>query len=402
MAKMDIPNKNIVIEEKVETRGKKILISGAGIAGLTTAYWLDKYGYEVTIVEKDAEVRSGGYKVDVRGAALQVAKKMGIYSDLVKNNVNIQKSQVVTSDLKVLEFDDDVLGHSSEGDIEVNRWDLCKIISKVTSGVKIVYGDSITQIDSESGVVSFEKMAEKRFDLVIGADGTYSNVRRLVFGDHSQFLRETGLHFCVFPTDNFLKLSDTEIVYLEKGKFMAAYAVKESSYACLTFHGVERRLIADDRKQIFKKKFADIGWRASDFVYGMQASDQCYFGSINQIRMKKWHKGRVALVGDAAHAAHGIATSMAMVGSYVLAKEIMKAGGDAEVAFQNYEERLREFVENGQNLSESNYKMLRDGDSWWVKFQLFLMQKMPKSFLGYLTKKGKARMKKAANAIDLD
>ena len=399
---MDIQSKNIVIEEVIDVPGKNILISGAGIAGLTTAYWLDKYGYNVTIVEKDEASRDGGYKVDVRGVALEVTKKMGIYSALLKNNVNIQKSQVVTSRLKVLEFDDDVLGHSSDGDIEVNRWDLCEIISNATNGVNVVYGDSITQIDSETGMVSFENMPDRRYDIVIGADGTYSNVRKLVFGEHSQFLKETGLHFCVFPTDNFLNLSDTEIVYLEKGKFLAAYAVKDSSYACLTFHGAEKRFVAADKKKTFGEQFTNIGWKASDFVERMQASDQCYFGSINQIRMKKWHQGRVVLVGDAAHAAHGIATSMAIVGSYVLAKEIMKAEGDTEGAFQNYEDALREFVENGQNLSESNYQMLRDGDSWLTKFQLFLMQKLPKSFLEFLTKRGKARMKKAANAIELD
>ena len=89
--------------------------------GLTLAYWLEKYGYHVTIVEKDKSPRKGGYKVDIRGAALKVTEKMGIYPALLEQNANIQQSQFISLDQKANTFDEDILGHSSEGGIEVNR-----------------------------------------------------------------------------------------------------------------------------------------------------------------------------------------------------------------------------------------------------------------------------------------
>jgi len=68
----------------------RILISGAGIAGITLAHWLKQRGYSPTIVAKHPCLREGGYKVDVRGTALEVAKRMGIYQDLLDANVNLK------------------------------------------------------------------------------------------------------------------------------------------------------------------------------------------------------------------------------------------------------------------------------------------------------------------------
>ncbi len=152
----------------------RILISGAGIGGFTLAYWLKQRGFSPTIIEKHPCVRGGGYKVDVRGTALEVAKRMGIYQDLIGANVNLLHSKFVFSDHKVFEFKGDLLGHTSQGDIEVNRWDLAQILSKATGKVEIIYNDSISKIDDK--MVYFEKADPREFDIVVGADGQYSNV----------------------------------------------------------------------------------------------------------------------------------------------------------------------------------------------------------------------------------
>jgi 2-polyprenyl-6-methoxyphenol hydroxylase-like FAD-dependent oxidoreductase len=115
--------------EAMTMKDKRILISGAGIAGFTLAYWLKQRGFSPTIIEKHPYVRGGGYKIDVRGTALEVAKRMGIYQDLLEANVNLVRSKFVSSDHKVFEFDGDILGHSSEGEIEINRWDLAQILN---------------------------------------------------------------------------------------------------------------------------------------------------------------------------------------------------------------------------------------------------------------------------------
>lgn len=131
------------------TKNKRILISGAGIAGFTLAYWLKQRGFSPTIIEKHPYVRGGGYKVDVRGTALEVAKRMGIYQDLLEANVNLVRSKFVSSDHKIFEFDGDILGHSSEGEIEINRWDLAQILSEKISEIEVIYGESITKIEEK-------------------------------------------------------------------------------------------------------------------------------------------------------------------------------------------------------------------------------------------------------------
>lgn len=377
----------------------KILISGAGIAGLTLAYWLKQQGFIPTLIEKHPSLRKGGYKVDVRGAALEVAKRMGIYQALFDANVNLERSKFVTSDFTEFQFEGDILGHCSNGDIEINRWDLSQIIAKALGEIEIIYNDSITKLDEE---VHFEKLVPQKFDLVIGADGLNSKVRKLAFGDDSKFVREYGVHFCVFPVSNIFKLEREEIVYFDKGKLVTAYAIDPHSLACLAFKS-EKEIRNENLKEVFEDQFKSYGWEIPRLIAAMKESRDCYFDTLAQVRMPHWCKGRVALVGDAAHAASGIGTSLAMVGAYVLAREIGRSNGDYMTAFAKYEKSIRKFIEIGQDMAQSNLQLLTKSDSsWLIKCQLSIMKRMPGSFILLFSKWGRHRMKKAANAIVLD
>lgn len=381
---------------KKETR---ILISGAGIAGFTLAYWLKERGFSPTIIEKHPYTRGGGYKVDVRGTALEVAKRMGIYQDLLEANVNLVQSKFVSSDYKVFEFDGDILGHSSEGEIEINRWDLAQILSKKVGEIEIIYGDSITHIDEK--MVYFEQMQPREFDIVVGADGQYSNVRRLVFGDDSQFLKRYGIQFCVFPIPNIFELERCEIVYFDKGKLASAYAVGNHSYACLAFKYEGETLPLDHLQAVFEKQFQGVDWEVPRLVSFMKESDACYFNSIAQVRMSYWSQGRVALIGDAAHSVQAMGTSLAMVGAYVLAREIDESNGDYTLAFDKYEKNMRKFVEAAQDLAEANHQAFTES-SIRMKIQLYLLEILPKKIIQYFTDRGKKQMKEVANGLTLE
>lgn len=388
-----------LFSETITMKDKKILISGAGIAGFTLAYWLKERGFSPTIIEKHPYVRGGGYKVDVRGTALEVAKRMGVYQDLLEANVNLVCSKFVTSDQKVFEFDGDILGHSSEGEIEINRWDLAQILSKKVGEIEIIYGDSITNIDGK--MVHFEQMEPREFDIVVGADGQYSNVRRLVFGEDAAFLKRYGIQFCVFPIPNIFELERSEIVYFDKGKLATAYAVGNHSFACLAFKSEEETLPNDHLKAVFKNRFQGSDWEIPRLVSLMKVSDECYFNSIAQVRMPCWSQGRVVLIGDAAYSCQAMGTSLAMVGAYILAREIKESNGNFTIAFDTYEKNMRKFVEAAQDLAEENQQAFTES-SLRMKIQLYLMEILPKKIIQYFTDRGKRQMKEVANSLTLE
>lgn len=380
-------------------KNKRVLISGAGIAGLTLAYWLKQYGFTPTLIEKHPSMRKGGYKVDVRGAAIEVAKQMGIYQSLIEMNVNLKSSKFVASNLKVFQFDNGMLSLCSGEDIEINRWDLAQILLKAVGEVEIIYGDSIARFDEANNRVYFEKMAPREFDLVIGADGIYSKIRKLVFGEDSKFIKEYGVHFCIFSIPNIFELDRSEMVYFDKGKFVAAYAVKNHSIACLAYKS-KGKLVRENLKEVFEAEFKNLNWEIPRLVNFMKESEDCYFDMLTQVQMPGWCKGKVALVGDAGYGASAIGTNLALIGAYVLARELKEANGDYLIAFERYETLLRECVEKSQEASKDVHDLWQSSN-WKIKLQLYLLKMLPGKFLQFFMKQGSSKIQKAAHSISL-
>jgi 2-polyprenyl-6-methoxyphenol hydroxylase-like FAD-dependent oxidoreductase len=210
----------------------KVLISGAGPAGLTAAYWLSRYGYSSTIVERAPSLLVGGYKIDVRGAALQVLRQMGIHDAVVAAHTGMQGAVLVDKERNVINrMSGDDFGHRVGGDIEIVRGTLCQILRDHLGDVELLFGDTIQGItqSANSTQVQFTKNGVREFDCVIGAEGLHSNVRRIVFGDESRFLRDLGLYLRVYSTPNYLKLDRMEIQYSELGRIAAIWSSKNVS-----------------------------------------------------------------------------------------------------------------------------------------------------------------------------
>ena len=187
----------------------KVLISGAGPAGLTAAYWLRRYGYSPTIVERAPSLLVGGYKIDVRGAALQVLRQMGVHDAVVAAHTDMQGALLVDKEGNVINrMSGDDFGHRVGGDVEIVRGTLCQILRDHLGEVELLFGDTIQGItqSANSTQVQFTKNGVREFDCVIGADGLHSNVRRIVFGEESRFLRDLGLYLCVYSVPNYLQL----------------------------------------------------------------------------------------------------------------------------------------------------------------------------------------------------
>lgn len=336
---------------------KQVLISGASVAGLTLAYWLNKYGYGVTIVEITKGLRRGGSPIDVRGDALNVAEQMGIL-EKIKAKELVHTDEIVNAQNETLvTFAINSLAEYS-GDIELHRDDLVDILYDTipANEVEMLFEDRIDQlIQHENTVeVTFKHAGNRTFDFVFGADGTHSVVRKLAFGDEEKYKVFFGAYFAIVDAPNIVNKPNTGVIYNEPGKMAAFYPFKKAVNALLLFRSP--RLNWDHRndeqhKQLLKAAFQNSSWRIPEIVEAMLQSDNLYFDEVCQIHMPAWSTGRVALVGDAAHTTSfptGMGTSLAMQGAALLAQELHASNGDYPSAFSTYYVSFHPFVESVQ------------------------------------------------------
>ncbi|MDX3101432.1 FAD-dependent monooxygenase [Nonomuraea angiospora] len=340
----------------------RVLVSGAGIAGPTLAYWLTRYGYAVTVVERAAAVRSGGYPIDVRGTALEVVRRMGILPRLRDTHIELRRLTFLDGNGGEVAsiHPHAVTGGAGGRDLEVRRGDLTDALYlAVRDDVEFLFNDSVdTLVQSGDGVdVTFRGGGQRTFDLVLGADGTHSRTRELVFGPEEQFHRYLGYCFAVFPMRNTFGLSHETVMWNTPGRSAALYAVGEDDevHAFLNFARPEppSDVFANPEAQrdLVAAVFADAGWEVPGMLAAMHEADDVFFDGVSQIRMPRWHRGRVALAGDAAYAPSfltGQGSSLALVGAYMLAGSL--ADRDHTTGLAAYEDSTREFVAANQGL----------------------------------------------------
>lgn len=391
---------------------KKVLISGAGVAGLTLAYWLKQNGFSPTIVERSPSLQKGGCKIDIRGSALEVVKRMGIHSAIIQAKTEILKASYVDREGRILTtMAGDLYGSRTSDDLEIMRGDLCQILFDRLEGVECLFGHSITSLSEKADGVDVElgQALPPRFDLVIGADGLHSTVRRLTFGAESQFLSPLGVCLSVFSIPNFLHLDRSEIEYKEPAKFVNVYCTKGSPHAkaCFAFLTPSHDLPRDRSAQqkLLEEQFSGLGWETPRLLQEMQHSLDFYFDEAALIKMPSWSRGRIALVGDAGYAPSpmsGQGTSVALIGAYLLAQELTEAKGAYKSAFPQYELRMREFVKKNQALAEFGRKAMQSDSSWISYLFHVLLRILPGKIIHFLSTLRLKHIAKVANSISLD
>ncbi|WP_280431968.1 FAD-dependent monooxygenase [Nocardia brasiliensis] len=340
-----------------------VLVSGASIAGPAVAYWLHRYGFAVTVVEKSAGVRGGGYPIDVRGTAVEVARRMGILPQLRQAHINSGRLTFRNADgtTAAVVHPQAVVGGVEGRDLEVSRGDLSKALyANVRDDVEFVFDDSVAALTEHGhGVeVTFRSGVQRSFDLVLGADGLHSRIRELVFGPAAQFHRYLGYCFAIFTMPNTFGLSHEAVIWNTPGRGAALYAVEDSNqlHAFLSFtHPIPPYPVLRDRaaqSELVAATFANDGWEIPAMVAALRDADDAFFDTVSQVRMPWWTRGRYAVLGDAAHAPSfltGQGSSLALVGAYVLAHSLA-THNDHTAAFAAYERGLRGFVEQNQAL----------------------------------------------------
>ena len=345
---------------------RSILISGIGIAGPTLAWWLLKYGFDVTLVEKAPALRAGGYVIDFWGVGYDVAERMGLEPDLGREGYTVSELRMVDDKgLQVGGFDASLFARLTGGRyVSLQRGDLARLIfQRIEGRCETIFGDSIARLDPDAdGVtVSFDKGPERRFGLVIGADGLHSRVRRLVFGPEEQFEHPLGYAVAAFEITGYRPRDESVYVsYMVPGRQIARFAMRDDTTLILAVFADPARQWPEAhdlaaQKALIAAAFGGQGWECDAIIAALDRCSDIYFDRVSQIRMPKWSSGRVCLVGDAAFSPSlmaGQGSALAMAAAYVLAGEIAAAAGRPDVAFGRYEQVLKDFITGKQKAAE--------------------------------------------------
>ncbi|WP_437733529.1 FAD-dependent monooxygenase [Sorangium sp. So ce1335] len=341
--------------------GRTVLISGASIAGPALAFWLARHGLRTVVVERAGALRLGGQNIDVRGAAREVARRMDIEGDIRAATTGEQGLRFVDEHgVTMAEFPAESADTGAfTKELEILRGDLAKILHDRTRGTtEYIFGDQITGVRDHGDrvTVSFEKGAERDFDLVVAADGIRSRTRALLFGDEPR-IRSLGLYGSYFTIPRGASDSGWARWYNAPGRRAMLLRPDNvgTTRASLWFLSPPRgheRLSAAEQKALIASVFADAGWEAPRVLAGLADAEDVYFDAVSQVVAPRWSRGRVALVGDAAYCpspVSGMGASLSLVGAYVLAGELSRHA-DHRDAFAAYEKLMRPHVDAAQKL----------------------------------------------------
>jgi 2-polyprenyl-6-methoxyphenol hydroxylase-like FAD-dependent oxidoreductase len=368
---------------------KTVLISGAGIAGPTLAFWLCKVGFEPTLVERAPALRTSGYVIDFWGLGFDIAERMGLASEIDRVGYHMREMRIVDRrGERVAGFGTRVFRELTGGRfVTLGRSDLSRLIfERIKGTTEVLFDDEIVELQEHAGHVQVQlrHSGDRRFDLVIGADGLHSKVRSLVFGPQQQFEKHLGYFVAAFEARGYRpRDADVYVIYSKPGLMLGRAALNDDRTLFLFVFAadtaVATTLDPPAQKALLRRVFGDEAWELPDILGALDRTEELYFDRVSQIRMDRWSRGRVALTGDAAFCVSlmaGQGAAIAMTAAYVLAGELAAANGHHQEAFAKYEARLRAYVGSKQQGAEFFAAAFAPKTRWG----LFLRNQMIRAF----------------------
>ncbi len=386
---------------------------GAGIAGPTLAYWLAQHGFTPTVVERADAVRAGGQAIDVHGQALEVLARMGLLEQARADSTDIRGMSFVDARGRTLARTTAFSltgGDMNSPDIELMRSDLLDALLECgRDHCEYIFGDAVTDLaETDTGVtVTFARSAPREFDLVIGADGVHSAIRRCVFEPDTYRIHRLGRYIAIYTVPNFLKLDRWQIFHAAGPERRLCYfAGHRATRVMFTRHDAELDIDRYDNaglRDLLRTQFDGDGWETTRLLDEMATTPDFYFDDLRQVLMDSWSRGRVALVGDAAHCASpasGLGTTLALVGAYILAGELKGAQGDYPQAFARYEKRMRPFVSACQARARAGGNLYVGRFAFWLQMQQIRLSNFP-VLRRLMTRKAAGGKQDIANSIQV-
>lgn len=373
----------------------KILISGAGLAGLTLAYWLHRYGFRPVIIEKARGLRRDGYGIDFFGTGYDVATRMNLIETLKTQQIPIEyiayleETGAIATKMDITLMEKVMRGKY----MALMHWTLEETLyDAVKNDVDVRFGRTLKAVQQSAQAVNvvFDDDLTETFDLLIGADGIHSNTRALVFGPETQFSHYMGYTIACVPIPDRYRIGRAWKNYTEPGRQVGAYPSSKPGEVIATFMYQtpdEGYIPREQRLPRLQQVFAGMGWMTQDMLNDIHDPSAIYMDTVTQIHMPSWKEGRVALVGDACGCMtliSGQGASMALGGAYVLAEALHKLP-DYQAAFRHYEQQMRPPIETRQKSARSFAKAFVPGSTWEMKMQRLVMNVVLRdAFIGLL------------------
>ncbi|KAJ4992522.1 hypothetical protein SVAN01_01905 [Stagonosporopsis vannaccii] len=353
----------------------RVLISGAGVAGPSLAYFLSKIGARITVVEKAPALLPHGQNVDITGAAVTVIKKMALEDKVRRCNTTEKGTQLIDSTGRPFApfpvKEDSIASFTSE--YEILRGDMSKILwkaSRAQSNVEFIFGTTVHQVlrnDDDSVKVELSNGTVLEYDLLVAADGQWSKLRKQIFAPESVNIVDKNMYVVYFTVPKTIQDNDWWNVYIglqsriitlrpdPYGTIRAMFTIMPRNETHKAAWDNAARAGRQKQEDLVRQEFADAGWQAKRLLDAMSAAPDFYFHPMQQIKMDKWSLNRVICLGDTAYAPTpltGMGTSLAILGGYMLAGELAKLPADQHpsTALDAYEKAFRPFVEQTQNI----------------------------------------------------
>lgn len=343
----------------------QVLIVGAGIAGPTLAYWLSRDGHAVTLLERAPAFRAGGYIIDFWGAGFDVAEEMGLIPELRQRGYPVTEVRLVhDTGRRAGGFSAAVFDRATQGRyVSVRRGDLaCAIYERLSPRVERLFGDEVCALAEARDAVHVQlaRAGARTFDLVIGADGLHSSIRRLTFGADADCERYLGYEVAALELAGYRPRDEgVYVLYAERGRQVARFAMSDDRTLFLLVYAQPDAeplpSSLDAQRARLRTRFAGAGWECERVLAALSGASDIYLDHVSQIRIPAWTRGRMALIGDAAHCVSLVAgqgAALSMMSARVLAGELQAAHGDHVRAFTRYEQRLRPYLAAKQQQAE--------------------------------------------------
>lgn len=371
---------------------ERVLICGAGVAGSILAFWLAKHDFQVVVIERSKAEQKAGQGIEIEEPALQVVKLMGILDKLNEQKTGEMGFNLVDQQSRSCAVFEQG-GMSPTGALELMRGDLTETLYKAADESANVTYRFETTIQSlrqtqDKVIVDLESRNNKtvkveEFDFVVGADGVKSRTRQLVMGPPEELkcLKPVGAFVAYFsipkedqdwPYSRLCNFTNRRIVWMrpvgKDSKVTYVYLIHLHD----DIPTLRRANAAGDRlkqKEGFAELYSGLGWETPRVIEQIMKSDNFYSDELVQVKLQKWSQHRAVLVGDAAWAPTpftGQGNQLAIIGAWVLAQELSR--NRTPVAFENYEKRLRSYVESSQNIPLGGYApyMFNPQTAWGI------------------------------------